>query len=228
MIVPILVLVIALSTIFYMANYFNQDKKKIVLAKGLTSLQFVILGVYCATLKGFKSDKIMLILVGLFCGLIGDILFGLKYIFIDRKKELYIGGILFFFTGHIAYILSFFEEKNEIITMILLSFALFVITTLILEKSGVNFGSVRIFSYVYILCCAFLICVVGANVWPLHEKRSVITFVGVSSFLISDTLLSYLYFKEMNEGIYRKIKMVNILTYYIGQTLIALSIYFII
>ncbi len=112
--------------------------------------------------------------------------------------------------------------------MILLSFALFVITALILEKSGVNFGSVRIFSYVYILCCAFLICVVGANVWPLHEKRSVITFVGVSSFLISDTLLSYLYFKEMNGRIYRKIKMVNILTYYIGQTLIALSIYFII
>ena len=109
MIVPILVLVIALSTIFYMANYFNQDKKKIVLAKGLTSLQFVILGVYCATLKGCKTDRIMLILVGLFCGLIGDILFGLKYIFIDRKKELYIGGILFFFTGHIAYILSFFD-----------------------------------------------------------------------------------------------------------------------
>lgn len=228
MIIYILVGLITLSTIFYMINYFQVDKKKVILVKGITSLQFVILGLYCATLNNSNSKEIIFILIGLSCGLVGDLLFGLKYVFEDKKKELYIAGIFFFFFGHIAYILSFFEKNNFSVLIFSLSIILFIITVVILKKSGVNFGSVRIFSYVYILCCALLISVSGANVGLTHEKGDIISFLGVASFLISDILLSYLYFRDMSEGVYKKVKMINILSYYIGQVLIALSICFII
>lgn len=51
-------------------------------------------------------------------------------------------------------------------------------------------------------------------------------FSGALTFAVSDILLYLLYFGGMGESLSRKLKSFNIATYYLAQTLFAVSIYY--
>jgi hypothetical protein len=70
------------------------------------------------------------------------------------------------------------------------------------------------------------VAVTGLNLIFDHNRINAILFSGALTFAVSDILLYLLYFGGMGESLSRKLKSFNIATYYLAQTLFAVSIYY--
>ena len=155
----------------------------------------------------------LLLFVGLFLGLIGDILL----VFTGRKKVFIVGAVSFLL-GHLSYIIAslalFLEKYNNIpiwifILLTVVAIAFFLLTKFKIRK---HFGVASYFGafYFYILLIALLT--------SFLTKAYVLTF-GFALFVISDTILSIARFARP----IKKQHFYIMTTYILAQTLICLS-----
>jgi uncharacterized membrane protein YhhN len=188
-----------------------------VFLKGMASVCFVILG-FLASGKGEGSG---LILCGLILGAVADVLLNLRYVFKEKGKLAFLAGILVFLSGHIAYLAAVFPGcSHKLITVI----AAAVLTALIMkwlfaiitaEKTFIIFGIVYIGAIVLLNCTAF------ANLAAEPTAFKMIFFAGALLFLVSDIILIVNTFGSSSRF---TLRVTNLILYYIGQILIALSL----
>lgn len=86
----------------------RQDMKKALLFKALSSAVFVALG-FLASRGRYEERFTVLILIGLVCGFIGDVLLSLRHVLKERMSLFFIGGG-FFFVGHLCYLAALTGE----------------------------------------------------------------------------------------------------------------------
>lgn len=227
--------------------------------KTLASLLFVLTAVF-SLLKVSKTETYNvnnnvcygLIIFGLVCGLIGDILLDLRVYFkgLFKKQEIITDksstfttyGISSFLLGHISYIAALCFLYPDKLLFLLLSFiigAAIMVTSQLLSLKVLKFNYEGHFpiSTIYGIILAtflvyfiFLFCTTGFNVGLLLLLIAAILFSG------SDYLLSIMYFSPTHKYELPGRKnpecrmniVINHATYYIAQFLIALSIMFII
>lgn len=201
--------------------------------KGLSSFLFVgvfMYGVYHYTktnnfiLNSMQLKFLLLIGLGLVCGLIGDLFLEIQYFYKDNKSRQIAYGMTIFLIGHIFYISALSLDRQ----FQLLSLVIGLVMAALIYAGGkvmkFQLGQLEIFSYVY----SFVIfTMVGQAIFQAHQQAyniyGLVFMVGAIFFGISDLLLAPIYFK--NER--RKLFVVgNISTYYLAQILIALSIMF--
>jgi uncharacterized membrane protein YhhN len=229
--IDIIAFVLTISVLIlglFLTYYYKLQKKQVLFLKTLTSVCFIGIGI---TSYFYNKDSIgffTLIFSGLICGLLGDISLGLKEIYHLEARSWFIIGICFFLTGHIFYIIAISQSLNS-------HYYLYIIMILIVMICGFafsiklhfDFGSLKGFIYVYLFASSVILVVSVLNAYYDPIRYKIAFAIGATLFIASDYVLSFLYFKKLKPDLKKVLKRINLSLYYIGQFLIALSIYFI-
>lgn len=210
-----------------------KDKRSVkgVFTKNTTSLFFIL----TAAAAIIKSEPTVgnrgygiLVLIGLVCGMLGDIYLDQKWVYPNDMKQYLNAGFMYFGFGHLFYIGAIAKAGEFGIKHLLIAAAVGVVVAvgnLILEKPmKQDFGEFKAIVTAYSFILASM---VGASVIAAIKTGYtgfILYAVGAVLFLLSDLILSPMYFAKGKNTPVNFI--LNHLTYYVGQYLIALSIAF--
>ncbi len=182
-----------------------------------------ILGVEKLTFMG-------LIILGLVCGLVGDLTLDLKITYQStniRHSDVYtFFGMAAFGIGHIFFVSAvgiYFGFSAW--TLLIAAAAAAIIFTVSLFLLKMQFSKFLIPSVAYaFLLTLFLACAIAGGIFAGFSLPIILLIVGAALFLLSDLVLSMIYF-DGNDS--RVLIIVNHVLYYAAQFLIALSVYYI-
>lgn len=192
-------------------------------AKTAASLGFVILG--AAEICSSEKYGGIFILLALVFGLVGDIFLGV-YNPDDKSTDLYMpAGMLSFAIEHFLVVYAVGSEVGLNITSVLIAVAVGVLCTAAaalveLKLMKFEFGKLLLpsLAYMFVLTSAMSYYVTAL----ITDPKFLIVVIGMGFFLISDLVLSAIYFGgKRARGIFTA---VNLTTYYAGQILFAASI----
>lgn len=221
----ILFILLIISIVIYCKIFFEKDNLKTYFIKIFASSIFMIIGLYSFfSLPTFEYNKLFII-IGLFMCMMGDIIIGLRRIYTNRKDLFMLIGMGLFLCAHAMYCISFtIEFKGNLVYPFIAVVGLFAGLILLLRYTKIDFGKLQIPCYVYSLSGSVLFVISLFGVILEQSIANVNLFVGIVLFIISDIFLCYTYFKKELHHV-RLIKSISVVTYFIGQAMIALSIY---
>lgn len=195
--------------------YFNTKKKNKIalLSKTIASISFVCFAYFNS------AFSFNLIVIGMIFDAIGDILLGLRNLFLE-KTMFYIGAVSFMI-GHIFYIFYILVKVKSLIVYALIAAIILVYLTLKLIKSlcqltkSQNIIAIVYLSLIFLILtfsvCAYLNC--------LNNKWLVFMF-GVILYATSDVLLIINNYAIKNNWLHPTYSFL----YYVGQLLVAFSL----
>lgn len=213
-----------LADVWFIRTEYAGKMAKATLLKGFASAFFVLLGIVCYAKVHTVTGR--LILIGLILGLVGDVFLNLRNQLEGKKSmAVFAVGILAFLSGHFLYIAALIRQT----TSILLLAAIFTVVLSaaaippLMKRITAPSKGLKIFGYVYLViviamfsCAAALLLRTGAHV------TTVLFAAGGLLFMVSDFIMIYYSFGKK----IRPLRAVNLLSYYIAQLLIALTILF--
>ena len=200
-----------------------------IVLKTLASFCFVLYGMLSYTQITWFSKGSIFIIVGLLCGLIGDIILDLKYVY-RESNDIYLNtGMLAFGVGHIFYFVGTVLISESVVKLwlpivVALSIAA-VLTPVIYFVSkrlmGLDYGKFAWQSMIYCFVLTFM------SAFTIYlaclQLEFLILAAGVTMILLSDLVLSTQYFGGKVDDKFCTI--VNHAVYYAGQILIATFLY---
>jgi len=167
----------------------------------------------------------ILIFVGLVAGLIGDLFLEMMHSDKTKDKHTIIAfGTIVFLIGHLFYIAGLTIIGSFSYISIIIGLVMTIIVYIGSKVLKLKMGKLEILIIIYTLVIFIMIGQAIMNAFYLEFNTfSVVFMIGAILFGISDLLLAPIYFgdKETNP-----IVVANLSTYYFGQLLIALAIYF--
>ncbi|MBO5866748.1 MAG: hypothetical protein J6Q55_01680 [Clostridia bacterium] len=194
-----------------------------LMSKTLASFCFVLLGVVVVFTHPVGNTG-MFLLLGLVCGMLGDILLDLKSVDKTRSESYLNYGMLAFGLGHAFYItfaIVLFGSNLTLPLVIAGAFALlFTLSIVFFSKPllGLSLGkfTLQVSSYCFMLTFAaalsFALAISNAILWPLA--------IALVSFWLSDLVLSLMYFGGKEDS--KFLSILNHFLYYGAQIAIAL------
>ncbi len=224
-----------IAFIIFVAKCNKKRSVEGVFIKNITSIFFILTAAF-GILSGGNHFYGTLVLVGLAFGMLGDIYLDQKWVYPnDMKKYLYAGFISFgighfFFMGAMIWqLMQFYFFKGFFCFIPLALGAIVAVGNLLLEKPmKQDFGEFRhiVTIYGFVLATMVGFAILGAVLTAVNGSKyfdKFISFaVGAVLFLISDLILSPMYFAK---GKNTPLNFVlNHATYYLGQFLIALTV----
>ena len=210
-----------------------------IVTKALASFGFVALGLFLMATKAGQNDfsrySSIVILCGLVCGLIGDVLLDLKVVYPFHEDKYLTFGMLSFLFGHLFFIGSmgviFAGNATKTITFPII----FIVIMSAVFAVGIWFVTSRYMHLDYgkhaLLSTIYAGVLLFTTVFSIYLAFSTmltslfIMAVGFVLFLASDLVLSLQYFGGKQS--IKSLIILNHLLYYLAQILIAVSIYFI-
>ena len=240
---------------------FKRDKKSSVVAialKALTSLFFIATAIFSlienvsdkGNIEYAKMLPLILLLLGLVFGMVGDIFLDFKIYFKTLNMRflslendydiLMITGMSAFGIGHVFYIFGSLSIDTSLwlylVTSLLVGAAFITLIMLFsIRVMKMNFRKFFIPCIIYgFLLCSF-ICFSIIRLANHYSKDNLLLLLGSILFLVSDLILSITYFSKeedyKKEGLMnpesRFMIITNHTTYYAAQFLIAIAIMFI-
>lgn len=205
-----------------------KDKRSVggVFLKNAASIFFILTAI-CGIFKNPSQWKYgALIVIGLGFGMLGDIYLDEKWVYPNDKKMYLYAGFISFGIGHLFYISALVINTAISAKLMLIPVAagiVMAIGNLLLEKPmKQNFGKYKAIVTVYcFILTAMVVTAIVAAVKTQHTAFIVYAIGGVL-FLVSDLVLSPMYFGEGKNTPTNFI--INHVTYYFGQYMIALSV----
>ena len=219
MTIPLIILG-AIALAFYIPEKIRRYSVKAVLLKSIVSTLFIAVAVSAAS----EEPLARMVIMGLVCGLLGDIWLDLKYVFKEHKDTFTKAGFVAFGIGHILYvaglIIQYGPGKILIASFILAAVAAAMV--LALEKPmKLNYGKMRPMVAYYCFLLFATVFVSGGMLLTHGGPQLAVFFAGSVLFAASDLVLSGTYFGVGKE---RRIDLVlNYILYYGGQFMIAAS-----
>lgn len=200
-----------------------------LLLKIIASASFVGLGLVSVYLNGLTVYGVMVIFAALF-GVLGDVFIELKWLEKDNSDTYLNFGFGTFMTQHILLIAAILIKYP----MSLLNFAIcliapivvFMVSGLAAKFTGMDLGKFKYVSNIY-GAMASMTFSVGFMTMTNYgmELSQILFFAGGVSFFASDVILSQIFFTQ--KGCNRVFVILNHITYYAAQILIAASLFFI-
>ena len=219
------------SLILYIREKLKAYTLKSVFWKTFVSVLFLAVALCAWYGSGCMHIMGVLIILGLIFGLLGDIWLDLKYVYPEHDDIFTYAGFASFSVGHILLIAGMLlryrpEGKPLYIILPILLTILVSAGNIMMEKvMKLDFGKMRkiVFGYGAILFSTVLISGSLALYHGWQVTTLNIIFIGSILFALSDLVLSGTYFggKERPVDI-----ILNYLTYYPAQFLIAFSLLF--
>lgn len=222
----IIILLAIIGCIIQGAFIIVEHKEKYVPAvilKGSASLLFVAIGIYSIVKVNAATNFPTLVLVGLILGAVGDILLNLRFVFPKIGSKVFLGGVASFLIGHILYLIALFNFASDKvwIAIIVGIVVAALILTFIFMKLKVKL-SFKIFGVLYIGAVSLMASVAIANLICNQTPTNISYAIGAVLFLISDVVLI---FNSFGPKQLFSLRITNLSLYYLGQILIALSIF---
>ena len=204
----------------------SEHEEKYLLAdilKGAASLMFVLIGYNAFQIVNNPFNRQFF--YGLLFGMIGDILLNLRYVFPKHGQKIFLAGILAFLIGHILYLVALIPQARHvwiwycIIIGALAAGGLLAYTfkTMEVKKAFKIFG-------VFYLGAVFIMTAIALGIAVFTPtRRTVIYAIGALLFTASDVVLIFNTFSGVTKF---SLRITNLTLYYIGQILIACSLFF--
>ncbi len=217
------------TTIIFLAVRVKKGGVPGLVAKSIASIFFISTACAALAANTMELSYGLLIVIGLVCGLLGDIWLDLKYVYAQDKDAYLYTGFYSFLAGHLFFITAIFMNYKWTLVTILLSMVpalIGAIATMAMEKPmKLDYGRFRPTCFIYgfilmMLASSSIVAAVttGETVW-------IVMSIGGVLFLLSDLMLSGTYFGEgKNTTSY---VLINHGLYYSAQFVIASSILFI-
>lgn len=171
----------------------------------------------------------LFIILGLVCGMLGDVWLDLKYCFVEKSDVFTFGGFAFFMAGHLFYLIAIYNTMkfNVWFTVagVVIGGAVVLFEIFKERVLKVTYGRFKAMVCIYSGLLIYLTVVCLGALVEMRTTRSLLLFAGSLFFLISDLILSSIYFgddKNTKGNI-----IANHLTYYLAQFLIASSLLYI-
>lgn len=201
-----------------------EHKEKYVLAdvlKGLASLMFVIIGV-----SGWRlvtNDSLgKLIAIGLVFGLIGDVLLNLRFVVKENGQKVFLAGILAFLIGHVLYLCALVPiSVNTVICVIIGIVLAAALLTYIFKTMDVKLAF-KIFGVFYLGAVIIMTVIAIGIALATGNTHDVIYAIGAVLFTASDIVLIFNTFSGVTRF---SMRITNLSLYYLGQLLIAGSLF---
>ncbi len=195
---------------------------KATLLKGIASAFFVAFGVCCYFWLPSSFGK--LILIGLVLGMIGDILLNLRnQLTGGASMKVFALGILAFLSGHFLYIAALINNGQGIVVWSLICTAIISIIAIppLMKRITAPSKGLKIFGYVYlvVVIAMFSFALITLVKGGMSDVNLIFT-LGALLFVVSDFIMIYYSFGKKLPPL----RVTNLLSYYVGQLLIALCI----
>lgn len=195
------------------------------LLKGISSFAFMALALVCAFMNEVLTLPVLFILIGLTASIFGDLYLAGKDFKNEHEDGALYAGFGSFCITQLMYLLGLIFLYGFTWWSFLIG-GLLTLGLLLSEKMlKLDFGKFRIIVAVYSI---LLMTVLGQGIMSLalngYTLAGLLFMLGVIFFALSDLILSFIYFRNGTKDI---VYTFNLLTYYIGQILIASAIMFI-
>lgn len=215
-----------ISFILFVAKCKDERSVKGVFLKNMTSIFFVLTAAAGIFINPDQWKFGLFIILGLVFGMLGDIYLDQKWVYPDDMALYLNAGFISFALGHILYIPAVMKAAEFSTKLMLIPVAAGIIVAignLLLEKPmKQNFGKFKAIVTVYSFILAAM-CATAVTAAVVTKQAAFIVFaVGSVLFLISDLILSPMYFGKGKNTPLNFI--LNHTTYYLGQYLIAFSV----
>ncbi|MBE6050374.1 MAG: lysoplasmalogenase [Clostridium sp.] len=188
--------------------------------KALSSLCFLLCGVFSFTKSKSKKKYPIFILLGLLCSLMGDIV-----IHPSSIPNYFIIGVLFFAIAHIFFIIGFVTICKIKLRNILLFIATYSLFIFLIRKYNNIFDFGDIFPFIAIYSALIIFMIVKSldlfKYFKYNKFYTLFSILGPILFIISDTVLLFNVFSIYSSPI---LNLLNHITYFPGQALLALSL----
>lgn len=168
----------------------KRERKKALRLKSAASACFVAVGaIGCAGC--WYTEFGYLVLAGLVCGFVGDVLLGLRFVYPKKSSGYFAAGMAAFAAGHGLYIAALLSFTAKILYVAVPYMAAgMVLTSVYAKKSGVRAGKLALPGAIYLALVMFMAgCAAGAAVWAL-SPGTILFAVGGLFFALSDVLLT--------------------------------------
>ncbi len=204
----------------------KRHKGSYALAKGVCSLVFVAAGVlaWCLGLRGAPGLFAVLLAALVLCAF-GDVLLGVANMAASHPdKRFFMAGGLTFALAHVLFVVLFSGLWAWRWFDFFLPLLLLVVMLALDVKGKVRLKKLRPLAYVYTALVGLMAWKAAGGVLYAMPPGSgtAEVCVGALLFLLSDVLLLFLYF-----GVHRAkwLRSANLIAYYMGVYLLALSAY---
>lgn len=194
------------------------------------SFVFITTAVVATLLGGGFSTVACIMLLGFFMSLIGDFWLDLEM----NDKNIFV-GILCFFMAHLSYIVAFAMvcERDLGATSLFSKGELIAIAVVFIVAASGSFifkmdmrklfVPVAIYS---LTICTMVVKAIYMCTQMLKEKQMALPMLmllslGTLLFIVSDVVLAFMYF---HNNFTKKMRVVNLATYFSGQMLMAISL----
>ncbi len=227
---PYLVLFLgAIALIMFLVARDRNGSVKALLIKTTTSFLFIAVAFTSFMVNAIQevTTFFALIMMGLICGLIGDIVLDLKIMYKESSSLYQHGGMVAFFVGHVFYLAAsliyFGFSWMALVAALILAIIIVCVSKFILKF---NFAEHSIDTYAYSFAlCYMMTQACYAAITQGYTTSTVLLAAGAILFLLSDLLLVMTYYDNKDS---KPFIAVNHVLYYAAQYAIALSILYLI
>ena len=225
---------IALQGIFIAVEHKEKYLPAVIL-KGSASLMFVLVGVMAysaliseegmdtAGVKALNTAFAGRIVTGLVFGLLGDVFLNLRFVFVKIGQKIFLVGIFFFLIGHILYLVALVPRTDSFLYCAIGGAVLAAALLVYIFKTMTVKTAFKIFGVVY-LGAVFIMTFTA--VWIAVAEgctgASLVYAIGAVLFTASDVVLIFNTFSGVTRF---PLRITNLSLYYIGQLLIAGSLF---
>ena len=177
--------------------------------KPLTTFCIILLA-FNSGLPGLSRYEV-LILVGLIFSLAGDV-------FLMLPNDRFIPGLVSFLIAQVVYAVAFLSQTDQysvLIILPLLIYGMWIYASLL-----PHLENMKVPVLVYIVFILLMVWSALNYYWAAGSRLAIYAAVGAVFFLISDSILAWNRFKHP----FKMARALVLATYFLAQTLIALSI----
>lgn len=229
-VVALLVVAEIIVVISFIKVGWPKRSNKSTVLKCTGSLIFITTAVVSTLFGGGFSMVAWIMLAGFCFSLVGDF-----WLDLEIKDKNILMGIIFFFLAHLSYIYAFVTvcerelgassafNKGEIIAVAVI----FVIAAAgsFIVKMDMRKLFIPVAVYSLTICMMVVKSIVMCSKLLTEGKMNIpvlaLLSLGTLLFIISDIVLAFMYFRDMFT---KKMRVVNLTTYFIGQMLMAISL----
>jgi len=235
--IVLLVLTVALEFVFvplFLKAAWPKKNKKSLVLKMICATLFVCMGFLAAKISGNTSDFAKLVILGLIFGWLGDF-----FLHVSEKSFCFLIGLLSFLGGHIFYICAYsraisnyFPGTNFFAPAEAAAFALIfggAVIYAVVQKMRLGAALIPVSVYTAVLALMFVKAAsLGLRIAfrpgtvQLPILVCLMLMAGAFLFMTSDALLAVILFNGQKKN--RVMKIVNIVTYFSAQALLACTL----
>lgn len=219
------------ATIIFLVLRVKKGGIAALYAKAIASCCFIATALAAMNRNRVFLEFGTLILAGLILGMLGDIWLDLKWIYLQDKDLYLYAGFISFLLGHLCFITAIFRSAPwnsfSIIMSTVLALVIGLIAILMEKPLKMKYGKFKLIVFLYSCTLALTMTASMMTAYITKFKLSawIVMSVGALLFLLSDLVLSGMYFGE-NKNTKGNI-ILNHTLYYAAQFCMAATILFI-